>query len=170
MISCLYSHKHVYTAQNKNKGNTYITLPILEKQNIQVKKPLSFNDHQLIHIWEFLQDNFNVAEQQMCTSSVGLSALLMTSRRAPDAKMDCVLGDLLPDRDQSISQDPDSLWHKVAAVKATIFFPEYCDWVQIYGAARTVNIIKAFLFFLLTHSSFQKKPSNRSQDLSPECL
>lgn len=40
MISSVHIHTNVYPAQNKNKDNTYITLPILDKWNILAKKNL----------------------------------------------------------------------------------------------------------------------------------
>ena len=63
-----------------------------------------------------------------------LYALLTTSGHAPDEIVDGVLGYLLPDLDQGISELLDSLWgYLVAADELTHNIPEVLSWIQVWG-------------------------------------
>ena len=58
-----------------------------------------------------------------------LYALPATSGHAPDETVDGVLGDLLPDLDQGISELLDSLWCYLA--RCTDTYPR--GWIQVCG-------------------------------------
>ena len=61
-------------------------------------------------------------------------ALLTTSGHTPDEMVDGVLGVLLPDLDQGVSELLDSLWSYLAAVDAPIRdIPEVLNWIQVWG-------------------------------------
>ncbi len=64
-----------------------------------------------------------------------LNTLRTKSRHAPDEMVDGVLGDLLPDLDQDISELLDSLWFYLAASNALIHnVPEVLNWIQDWGS------------------------------------
>ena len=63
-----------------------------------------------------------------------LYALPTTSGHALDETADGVLGDLLPDLDQGISELLDSLWRYLVVADAPIHnVPEVLNWIQVWG-------------------------------------
>lgn len=69
-----------------------------------------------------------------------------------------LLGDLLPDLDEGISQLLDILWCDVAVVDATIHdVPEVLDWIQVWEEGGEENRVNALTVQeLLTHSIHMK--------------
>lgn len=66
-------------------------------------------------------------------ASTCLYALLTTSRPAPDKMADVVLGIVLVDLDQGISETLDSLWCYLAASDAPIdIVPKVLNWIQVW--------------------------------------
>ena len=119
-------------------------------------------------------------------ASTCLYALSTTSGHAPDESTDGLLGDVLPDLYQGISQLLDSLWCDLAAADGTRHdVPEVLDWIQVCGTGWPVHSINAFVMQeLLTHSSHMRTsivmheqepsaqytriwPENGSKDLIP---
>ncbi len=83
-----------------------------------------------------------------------LYALLTTSRHAPDEMADGVLGDLLPDLYQGISELLDSLWCYLAALDALIHnLPEVLNWIQVWRTWGPVNGFNAFIVQKLPHET-----------------
>ena len=72
----------------------------------------------------------------MCVASTCLYALPTTPGHAPDETTDALLGDLLPDLDQSISQLLDSLWSPSTVSRAWRRYQETGQYTRRRGGGR----------------------------------
>ncbi len=90
----------------------------------------------------------------LCKSVLCLYALLTTSRHALDEMADGVLGDLLPDLDQGISELLNSLWCYLAALDALIHnLPQVLNWIQVWRTWGPVNGFNAFIVQKMPHET-----------------